>query len=316
MLWGIYAPEHVGIFVWDSVASRLQIAKPDIVDAFEKGPHVLRAADLNRNLERYREFWRLAKHTSLKAFTEFLLSKTELRAVRFPFPQREVGGYTWGRLPIMETLQRLIDSGYYTHYTALRVHGLTEQVPKVLYITSEKSHLSASYSSHEVPFEQEAIDAAFQRPPRISKNECTAGGWRIVHLSSAHHGNVGVTEREVNLGDEGTLKVRVTGLERTLIDVTVRPFYAGGVFEVSKAFENAKGNDELSVNRMGALLHHLAFGYPYHQAIGFYLERAGYRGTLVDIFRRMPQERDFYLTHQMGETEYVKDWRLHIPKGF
>jgi predicted transcriptional regulator of viral defense system len=103
-------------------------------------------------------------------------------------------------------------------------------------------------------------------------------------------------------------------LERTLIDITVRPVYAGGVFEVAKAFELAK--DKLSVNALTAMLKKLKYTYPYHQAIGFYLERAGYKSSLTDLLRKIPMKFDFYLTHQKGETDFVKDWRLHIPKGF
>jgi len=33
------------------------------------------------------------------------------------------------------------------------------------------------------------------------------------------------------------------------------------------------------------------------------------------VLRRFPMEFDFYLANQMGPTEYVKPWRLHIPKG-
>ena len=64
--------------------------------------------------------------------------------------------------------------------------------------------------------------------------------------------------------------LRFTNLERTLIDAAVRPVYAGGVFEVRKAYQLAK--EKVSVNRLAALLQKLNYIYPYHQAIGFYLE--------------------------------------------
>ncbi len=46
------------------------------------------------------------------------------------------------------------------------------------------------------------------------------------------------------------------------------------------------------------------------------MERAGYKSTLLEIFRRFPMEYDFYLANQLGETQYIKEWRLHVPKGF
>ena len=69
----------------------------------------------------------------------------------------------------------------------------------------------------------------------------------------------------------------MTNVERTLIDATVKPMYAGGVFEVAKAF--ALANDRLSVNKLMPMLRKLDFSYPYHQAIGYYLERAGYKSS-------------------------------------
>ena len=68
-------------------------------------------------------------------------------------------------------------------------------------------------------------------------------------------------------GGSRDLDLRTTTLERTLIDIAVRPFYAGGVAEVAKACEMAK-NKEVSVNRLASMLTKMHFGYPYHQAIG------------------------------------------------
>jgi hypothetical protein len=107
--------------------------------------------------------------------------------------------------------------------------------------------------------------------------------------------------------------LRLTNLERTLIDLCVRPVYSGGVFEVAKAFELAKGR--LSVEALVAMLKKLEYTYPYHQAIGFYLERGGYGAGDIDLLRVMPTEFDFYLTHKMIKTDYNKTWRLHVPKG-
>jgi hypothetical protein len=112
----------------------------------------------------------------------------------------------------------------------------------------------------------------------------------------------------------GAGPLRFTNLERTLIDAAVRPGYAGGVFEVRKAYELAKPT--LSVKELSAMLTKLAYTYPYHQAIGYYLERAGHSGAALDVLRKLPMELDFYLTHQMSQTDYVKGWRLFVPKGF
>lgn len=295
------------------MASRIQIAKPDIVKAFEAMPPVLKAREVAEVFNQNREFWRLTKSTSLASFIRFMTEKTPLKAERFPFPQREVTGFVWGDRPLLEVLLGLVDNSFYSHYTAVRIHGLTEQVPKTIFFNHEKS--SQPTGPTEAPYEQATIDSAFTRPPRASKNEIEVGGLRVVFLQSANHDSIGITSGVVNLGGGSPLRLRYTNLERTLIDIAVRPFYAGGVFEVAKAFENAK-DLKISVNTMASVLKRMKFGYPYHQAIGYYLERAKFSSSRVDLFRKMPMERDFYLTHQMGKTRYVPAWRLYVPEGF
>lgn len=296
--------------------SRIQIAKPDIIKAFAAGPRVLRAQDTSQVFNQQREFWRLTKSTTLTSFVNFMLDKTSLKAVRFPFPNRDVSGFTWGDVPLLETLLGLVEGSYYSHYTAVRIHGLTEQLPKTIYLSHEKSSSSVVSKDRPEPFAQKAIDTAFAQPPRVSKNEIELieEQVRVVHLEGAYQGGLGITAGEIHLASDHVQHLRYTGLERTLIDIAVRPFYAGGVFEVAKAFERSKG--AVSVNTMAAMLQRMAFGYPYHQVIGYYLERAGYKESLVDLFHRQPMERDFYLTHGMGTTSYVSRWRLHVPQGF
>lgn len=290
--------------------SRLQIAKSDILAFFESGPRILRERQLSAALSQQRAGWRLAQSTTVEAFVAFLTKSGKLRKHVFDFPNRSETLYVWGDdVPLLEMLLELKPHSYYSHYTALRLHGLTEQVPKVVYISHERTSDTVAGAS----LSQDAIHAAFSRPARTSNNSVEFAGYRIVLLNSAFTGELGVESKLASQGTERPVDVRVTNLERTLIDAAVRPSYSGGVFEVAKAFELAK--ESVSVNAMGAMLHKLNFAYPYHQAIGYYLERAGYRDKVVDILRRtMPF--DFYLTHDMGETEYVPRWRLYVPKGF
>ena len=71
-----------------------------------------------------------------------------------------------------------------------------------------------------------------------------------------------------------------------------------------------------SVNKMISYLKRLEFIYPYHQAIGFYLERAGYTNTQLSLVEKIEKKYDFYLDYGMKETDYSKKWRLFYPKGF
>ena len=296
--------------------SRIQIAKPDIVSEFSQHGPVFRPRELSAIFNARRDFWRLAKSMTLTAFTRFMLDKTDLRHVRYDFPNRPVSGFTWGDVPTLETVLELVDGSYLSHFTAMRIHGLTEQLPKTVYFSKERSTDYWYGRDDDEIFEQDAIDAAFRRPPRISHNAVTLpnGQGRLMMLEGAYQEGRGVISGAVNFGGDRPLNLRYTDLERTLIDIVVRPFYAGGVFEVAKAFENARG--ELSGNAMLAMLKGMNFGYPYHQAIGYYLDRSGYKPSVVNLYRRLPMERDFYLAHGMESTRYIPRWRLHVPEGF
>jgi hypothetical protein len=85
---------------------------------------------------------------------------------------------------------------------------------------------------------------------------------------------------------------------------------------VLKAYERA--GSRASVNRLAALLAQLEYIYPYHQAVGFYLERSGvFTPSAIELFRgKFKYEFDFYLTYEMKQTQYHPRWRLHVPKGY
>jgi hypothetical protein len=94
----------------------------------------------------------------------------------------------------------------------------------------------------------------------------------------------------------------------------VRPNYSGGIYEVLHAYEAAK--DRVSVNRLMATLKKLDYTYPYHQAIGFYMEQAGYSESVLKLVEKMEIKYDFYLTYKMKEPEYSERWKLYYPRGF
>lgn len=293
------------------MATRIQIAKADIVAHFDKlKSRVLRFKEIAAILTEQREFWRLAQSTHTQQFIEFLSQSSKLKKIEFGFPHRLEICYTWGDVPFLEVLLHLRKGCYFSHYTALRTHGLTEQVPKTLYLTSERT--TPTLGDTAVVVDQQ-INEAMARPPRMSNNFVDVMGRRIYLLNGQNTGNFGVVVQEVSDG-EATVVGRVTDLERTLIDISVRPFYAGGVFEVAKAFELARPN--ASINKLVAMLKRLDFIYPYHQAIGYYAERAGYKTPQLDLLRRLPMKHDFFLSHAMSGVRFIPEWRLFVPNGF
>ncbi|MBP6421658.1 MAG: hypothetical protein KA271_02080 [Propionivibrio sp.] len=293
--------------------TRIQIAKPDIVRHFDALPnHVLKAKEIYAILAEQRTFWRLAQNTTAERFIEFLEKYSKLKQYEFRFPQRAENCYVWDQAPLLAILLGLKKNLHFSHYTAMRAHGLTEQSPKSIYLTDERT--ASHTSERENTISQADIDNAFKKPARISSNWVEHDGKKIYLLNGADTGNLGVVTEQMTDESGADVQARKTNLERTLIDITVRPVYAGGVFEVAKAYELAK--ERVSINRLVAMLHKLSFVYPYHQAVGYYLKRANYKPNQIDLVRRLPMDQDFYLTHEMNDTRYDSDWRLHVPSGF
>jgi len=251
------------------------------------------------------EAWELGSATP-RAILLGLVRHGALDRIQLPFPHRAYTRYTFGRASAFELLQSLDQNAYFTHYTAMQLHGFTEQIPKAIYLNVEQFATGGGLLS------QEGIDRAFKGKPRITNNVIEHEGRRVFKLNGMNTGKLGVTTMTL---DESPLPFAVTNIERTLIDIAVRPMYAGGVSEVAKAY--AAAADQCSVNKIAAYLKKLDFTYPYHQAIGYYLDRsAAYDADQVELLARLPMEFDFYLTYQMKNTDYNERWRLYVPKGF
>ena len=298
--------------------TRLQLARREIIEFFEnRETRVYRQRELEVVLLQNREEWRLAQGMAFKTFLEYLLQSRKLRRLEFGFPHRKEVRYAWGETPLESVLLSLKPNCHFSHYTAMQLHDLTEQDPRTVYVNHEQRPKPISAGG----LSQERIDLAFRRKPRMTKNLAKVKGAgrrriRICLLNGKHTGYLGVEEREVSsLGESTIARVRLTDLERTLIDIAVRPFYAGGVAEVLKAYERAA--DRASLNRLAGMLRKLGHVYPYHQAIGFYLEAAGaYDPRAIALFRGgFEYEFDFYLAYGMEETEYVPSWHVHVPRG-
>jgi hypothetical protein len=287
--------------------SRLQIAKPDIVETLDKsGTRVFWLSDLGTILVEHRANWRLAKNTTAAAFADFLIQKSELSRHEMNainHPASSVVRFVWRRASPYQLALSLKRGAYLSHATAMFLHGLTEQIPFQLYVNSEQSPKPTS--GH---LTQQGITNAFARKQRESTFIFQFDNSQARLLWGKNTGRLEVGEIE---HDGGILDI--TKLERTLIDIAVRPSYAGGVFQVLEAYRKAK--DRMSTGILMTTLKKLDYVYPYHQAIGFYMQRAGYSEQQYGRLRTLGLEYDFYLTYDLRDKDFDPEWRLFFPKS-
>ena len=278
-----------------------------IIDYFRQGQKAIYTFDNIANiLESKRLEWDLPIGLSSSKFLELLLAQTALKKNSIKFPSREYFIFVWGEPSIWTYCLSFIKNLCYTHQTALYIHKLIDEPIDKIYINYEQRRSSAS--NYSASLSQDKIDFAFSRPQRVSTNIAKFKGYEIHLLNGQNTNMCGVEERSFNQN-----KVLVTNIERTLIDIVVRPSYTNGMLEILNCYKLAK--EKISIENLIKILKKLSFIYPYHQAIGFVLEKSGiYDQSEINKLKNMGLKYDFYLEREMKEKNYSKEWRLYYPK--
>lgn len=271
------------------------------------GQEVFTLSDMKRILDKAQFLLGLPAAIKVKELVSFLEKYGVISSNQVVMPDgKKVRRFRTERATAYELALSLKKHSYLSHYSAVLLHRLTDNIPKTIY-TNTELHRGGKTTSGQLM--QERIDNAFSGDMRQSNQVARYDDIEIYLLNSKNVGRIGVKDFDLN-----GVKLRVTDIERTLIDITVRPNYSGGVYEVLHAYEAAK--DQVSVNRLMATLKKLDYTYPYHQAIGFYMEQAGYSESVLKLVEKMDIEYDFYLTYKMKDPEYSERWKLYYPGGF
>ena len=287
--------------------SRLYTAKPSIVDFFESAPqNVYLPTELARILAANRNEWRLPARTTPTQFLSFLCDETalhEVRVVSANHPNvRALKRYTWATVSPLHIALSLKRNSYLSHGTAAYLHHLRDEPLPVI-------HLNQEQSPKNVPTNvvtQEGLNRAFRGKQRQSTFVFRVDDRRVVLINGKHSQNLEVGPVIFN-GEA----FNATQLERTLIDITVRPMYAGGALPVLEAYRRARLS--VSIPKLMGILTKLDYVYPYHQAVGFYMTRAGYDAALCQQLKRPEPRLDFYLAHNLENPPYDQEWRIYYP---
>ena len=172
----------------------------------------------------------------------------------------------------------LASSAYINYHTALEFHGIAHQ---------PFNEAMVSCKSRITPFSFDGTD---------------------YHIFQDKLGTVGVVT------PKGNPLVRVTDLERTLIDCFDRIDRAGGIEELQHCMESVVLLDENKLSDY-LKLYNKSFLY---QKTGFLLEQIKDRVHISDEFinacRVMGKNHVKWLTNSDESDTFIKEWQLYVPQ--
>lgn len=135
--------------------------------------------------------WRVPSNTASATFLRHLMRKSPLQ--RTPLIRTNVGPrhlYIWSDATQYEVALCLRPGSYLSHSTAAFLLGLSSAEPEYVYANQEQRVKESPRSE----LTQEAIDTAFERAQRESKQILTYKWWRIRLLNGRQTGQLGVVE--------------------------------------------------------------------------------------------------------------------------
>jgi predicted transcriptional regulator of viral defense system len=238
----------------------------------------------------------------IKGLKQMRLKELELAS---PLYKKVYNRYSWGKPNKYQLGLSINPRAYLSHGTAMMINKLSNHEDKYIYINIEQSAKPQSSTA----LVQSRIDNAFKGKARKSKYVFECDGIKFLLLSGKNTDNLGIENKLL----PNNKTVRVASIERTLIDIIVRPVYSGGVKNILYAYKKAKR--KVSIEILLDMLNKMNYSYPYHQSIGLYLEMAGYSKSTLNKIRNLEFNYDFYLDYGMKKTTYSKTWKIHYPKG-
>ncbi len=201
---------------------------------------------------------------------------------------------------------------YISHGSAAYLHGFSTALPAIF----ANKEQTPKESSTELT--QQSIDQAFLRKPRSSnlRYHQKVSGQRLAYvlLNGKSTDNLGV----IWLDHPVAGRVPATNVARTLIDITVRPQYCEGPLGIVRAFAIARTKGLVRAKELLEILTGLEHTYPYHQALGFVIEKAGFPAAEAEVLKSLGLglDFDFYLAYDMARPRYDRRWRIYYPSNF
>lgn len=296
--------------------------KMDILKFISNHGNILNRSSLMELLHTLQKQKNILNGTTLYGLTTLLVRLNFLESVNILYQKRLLYRYLskTKKLNAYEiALSIAPKKAHLSHLSALYINGITNLDPSTIYINYEQSPKPINKSNAKLT--QKKVDQAFLKPVRKTNNIATFiyhnRSYTVILLNGKHTNYIGVQLiKPLNFSSE----VRVSNIERSLIEATIRPSYSGGVSEVLLSFKNAK-SEAVSINRLLSYLKKMNYIYPYFQNIYFYVYYAHYNPIQLNLVQKIldnsnkANQINFYLDHQLIKPKLDSYSKVYYPEN-
>src|SRR5690554_2103870 len=169
--------------------TRFKSAQKNILSTFkETGKKAFSDQFISDIFDNKRDEWRLPIRMNAEKFKQELINEADFSIHELKFPDGEKRVFSLENASIYDLASALHDKAYLSHYSAISMLNLTEQIPKKIYVTIEQS--KKNLNSYNTLLKQESIDQAFRKPQRISFNETEINGYTLTVLKGKNTNNL------------------------------------------------------------------------------------------------------------------------------
>lgn len=288
-----------------------------------KNGNILNRTNIINILNKLRSENKIIQSTSISNFLRYAVDILGLFEEITIFDERKgetlfryIATYT--KVSPYEIALSLLSKSFLTHYSALYINDLTINNPKDIYINKEQSKKYINSSKNIKQITQGRVDYAFSKKMRSTSTIYNFNYhkefYRVHVLNSKNTQNTGV----ISVKPIGFSKqIEVTNVERTLIDVVVRPKYSGGVKEILESYIRTEG--KVNIDKLLDYLDKFDYAYPYHKSILFFLKYAKYdeKDIAKIILRYNDDPRNkikFYVDYQIVNRKLDEKTGVYYPK--
>lgn len=262
----------------------------------EKKMYSLR--ELNEVLTHLKTKKLIAQNISGRSFFNMLQNRLELKTYSISSEKINKVRYTlYSDINVYDFVATFEKQGFFSMSTSLNIQGLSNEKNEFVFFSKE---LTPKYYNKNNEIHQEDIDQAYEKEYRYTSSIATYKNNHVIYLTPKHTGRFEVVRYN---------EYYVSSVHRAFVEMIIHVQYFKSFETVIEIFKPLK--NRLDVKRIFKVLEIFDLIYPYHQLIGFSLEKVGFYKNDLDLFKKQVSDLKFYT--QKSKIKYTFDsyWNIY-----